>query len=62
MVRAQVVRGILGWVNLVPVCQRVSTSRGAPNSRLLHPTHITQNTTLTRRFVFWRDAHYGGVS
>jgi len=25
MVRAQVVRGILGWVNLVPVCQRVST-------------------------------------
>jgi len=25
MVHAQVVRGILGWVNLVPVCQRVST-------------------------------------
>jgi len=25
MVCAQVVRGILGWVNLVPVCQRVST-------------------------------------
>jgi len=25
MVHAQVVRGILGWVNLVPMCQRVST-------------------------------------
>ena len=61
MVRAQVVRGVLGRVNLVPVCQRVSTSRGAPNSGLLHPTHIAQNTALTRCFAFWCDVHYGDV-